>query len=384
MSTRPAARAAAGAIVAMTISVAGCQWLPATEPVAGPVLTGPSARPAVLAVVLGHGSASTRAELLRVVAGSARTRERLIAVNADGGGPLGSFAAPGPLRMTGPALPAPVGSSATSFQRATYRRELTLALRKRRRDVATLRQQERGELRRWAERAVTRILSAFARSSPRPGGLPQALAEAAAQIASLQQIRPGFGPREVVTILGSEPAVPPALHSSLGGVTAVVADVPTATQESSWRAALAAAGASSAFAFTTLTDDHLAGVVAGGLAGRDGNVFELTGIRFRPAEYELPASAGRALRRALRLLTVTYPDASATICGYTDTVPVPGGNLRLSWRRARAVLDWLVGHGVAPSRLQASGYGSADPAAKNRPGGQPLNRRVILIISASG
>lgn len=384
MNIRLTARAAATAFAAvMTVGVTGCQWLPVTRPIAGPMLTGPSARPAVLAVVLGKVSGSTRADLESAVVASARPRERVIVLSADGGAPLGSFTAPGPPRVTGPAFPAPLGPSATSFQRANYRRQLTLARGTRRHDIVVLRQRERGELGQWAGRAVASVLSALARSDPRPGGLEQAVAEAVGDIATLRQQHLDFGPREVIAILGSEPAVPPALRSSLGGMTAVVANVATATQEPAWRAAFAGAGASSAFAFTTTTDGRLANVISGGLSGRDGNVFELTGIRYGPAQYGLPVSAGPALRRALRLLTITYPDASATISGYTDTVPVPGGNLRLSWRRAEAVLTWLVGHGVAGSRLTAFGYGPADPVAQNGPGGQPLNRRVVLIISTS-
>src|ERR1035441_9621650 len=76
----------------------------------------------------------------------------------------------------------------------------------------------------------------------------------------------------------------------------------------------------------------------------------------------------------------TYPQSTASINGYTDNLPVPGGNLQLSQRRAQAVEAWLVAHGVAASRLQAIGYGDANPFAPNTPSGQPLNRRVVVII----
>jgi outer membrane protein OmpA-like peptidoglycan-associated protein len=88
--------------------------------------------------------------------------------------------------------------------------------------------------------------------------------------------------------------------------------------------------------------------------------------------------------RLLNLLQVRYPLSAASIDGYTDDLPVPGGNRRLSWRRARAVLDWLAAHGVQASRLQAVGHGSADPVAPNTPQGQPLNRRVVVVIDPAG
>lgn len=50
-------------------------------------------------------------------------------------------------------------------------------------------------------------------------------------------------------------------------------------------------------------------------------------------------------------------------------------------RAARSeAAGWLVAHGVPASRLQAYGYGDAGPVAPNTPAGQPLNRRVDVII----
>jgi OmpA-OmpF porin, OOP family len=109
--------------------------------------------------------------------------------------------------------------------------------------------------------------------------------------------------------------------------------------------------------------------------------FPLTNLNYGPAQYAIQSDALVQLRQLLRLLTVSYPDADVTINGYTDSLAVPGGNLELSWKRANAVLLWLVAHGVAPNRLQAIGHGAADPFAPNGPRGQPLNRRVVVIIS---
>jgi outer membrane protein OmpA-like peptidoglycan-associated protein len=86
------------------------------------------------------------------------------------------------------------------------------------------------------------------------------------------------------------------------------------------------------------------------------------------------------MHRLLYLLTVRYPSATVTINGYTDNLPVPGGNLRLSELRAQEVADWLIAHGVAAARLQAFGYGDTDAVAPNTSHGQPLNRRVVVVI----
>ena len=45
-----------------------------------------------------------------------------------------------------------------------------------------------------------------------------------------------------------------------------------------------------------------------------------------------------------------------------------------------SVQEWLITHGIAASRLQAFGYGETDPLAPNTTSGQPLNRRVVVVI----
>jgi outer membrane protein OmpA-like peptidoglycan-associated protein len=64
----------------------------------------------------------------------------------------------------------------------------------------------------------------------------------------------------------------------------------------------------------------------------------------------------------------------------TDNLPFPGGNLQLSELRAQEVEDWLIAHGVAADRIETFGSGDTDPVAPNTPSGQPLNRRVVVVI----
>jgi outer membrane protein OmpA-like peptidoglycan-associated protein len=129
---------------------------------------------------------------------------------------------------------------------------------------------------------------------------------------------------------------------------------------------------------TPATGDQLATATRQGL---DGAITDtLTSVSFGPGQFALRPAALAQLRNLLQNVSVTYPQSTASINGYTDNLPVPGGNLRLSQRRAQAVEAWLAAHGVAASRLQAAGYGDADPLAPNSPSGQPLNRRVVVII----
>ena len=167
------------------------------------------------------------------------------------------------------------------------------------------------------------------------------------------------------------------------GATVVVDGFSGTTEDqAAWQAQLLQGGAARAVVLTPATSGQLASVVRQGL---DGAITDtLTSVLFGLGQARLRPSAVPQLTHLLNLLQVSYPRAVASIDGYTDDLPVPGGNLSLSWRRARAVLRWLVAHGVRPSRLQAVGYGSADPSAPNTPRGQPLNRRVVVVIDPAG
>jgi len=67
--------------------------------------------------------------------------------------------------------------------------------------------------------------------------------------------------------------------------------------------------------------------------------------------------------------------------GYTDAAGVHGYNVDLSYRRARAVVEYLASKGVPRSRLDYVGYGERNPVAPNdSPDGRALNRRVEFTI----
>lgn len=67
--------------------------------------------------------------------------------------------------------------------------------------------------------------------------------------------------------------------------------------------------------------------------------------------------------------------------GYTDSEGNDEYNLDLSYRRARAVVEYLVQRGVARRRTDYVGYGEVQPVAPNdSPEGRALNRRVEFTI----
>ncbi len=71
--------------------------------------------------------------------------------------------------------------------------------------------------------------------------------------------------------------------------------------------------------------------------------------------------------------------------GYSDNEGGEAYNLDLSYRRARAVVEYLAGRGVPRSRLEYRGYGPRNPVAPNdTPEGRALNRRVEFTILREG
>jgi OmpA-OmpF porin, OOP family len=71
------------------------------------------------------------------------------------------------------------------------------------------------------------------------------------------------------------------------------------------------------------------------------------------------------------------PQLKVVVEGHTDSSGARAFNVDLSQRRAQAVMDYLVGKGVSPSRLSAKGYGPDRPVADNGTKlGRSKNRRV--------
>lgn len=72
---------------------------------------------------------------------------------------------------------------------------------------------------------------------------------------------------------------------------------------------------------------------------------------------------------------------SLKLAGHTDNVGTEANNMRLSKDRAESVKAYLVGKGVNPSRIEATGYGELQPIASNKTAaGRQKNRRVEFTI----
>ena len=360
--------------------ISGCKILPQSHPQGTRSLRLAPASPSVLVVITDPQSATVMRATGALVEGTVRPGERVIILSARGGVSLAEGKAPPSPAVSVPDPPVEP-QHPTSFQRASYNHAVATYHTTVARDRAALLSRQRGQLAAWAESLVAQAASRPTLQSAQGADVGADLGAASSVIASMREAGLPYGTPAVIVVMAVNQAAAPVSAAGLQASTVVVNDFPGSTAEqAAWQSSLLQDGAARAVMLTSATDDQLAGVVTQGL---DGVVTDtLTSVLFARGQYALQPAALPQLRHLLHLLAVEYPHATATIDGYTDSLPVPGkgGNLLLSLRRAQAVLQWLTAQHVAAGRLQAFGYGDTDPAAPNTPGGQALNRRVVIII----
>ncbi|WP_133501623.1 OmpA family protein [Cognatilysobacter terrigena] len=135
-------------------------------------------------------------------------------------------------------------------------------------------------------------------------------------------------------------------------------------------------------------DDKCPGSQAGQAVGPDGCPVPLTidlkGVNFDFDKSTLRPDAIAILDEAVSILG-RYPALRVEVAGHTDLCGTDAYNQSLSERRARAVYDYLTGHGIDASRLAGpNGYGESRPL-ENTPQTLPAcknerNRRTELNV----
>ena len=102
-----------------------------------------------------------------------------------------------------------------------------------------------------------------------------------------------------------------------------------------------------------------------------GLLFDFNKADIKPKYY-------KNLQEVIKVLKAN-PGLKVEIQGHTDNIGSAAYNMKLSLRRAQAVANYLVKHGISASRLKVKGYGFTRPVASNdTPEGRALNRRVQL------
>lgn len=107
----------------------------------------------------------------------------------------------------------------------------------------------------------------------------------------------------------------------------------------------------------------------------------LKNIFFATGKSDLQNESIAEIEKIQELLK-SNPALRVQINGHTDNTGTPASNKVLSLKRATAVVDYLVSHGVDASRLSAKGYGSDRPIVSNddEMGGREVNRRTEIEI----
>jgi outer membrane protein OmpA-like peptidoglycan-associated protein len=104
-------------------------------------------------------------------------------------------------------------------------------------------------------------------------------------------------------------------------------------------------------------------------------------VHFALDKSDLSASSKDVLNRVAVFLN-EHPNHAVTLYGFTDSRASVAYNLALSKRRANAVSDYLVAHGVALSRIAQEAKGKVEVIADNNAVmGHALSRRVELVYA---
>jgi OmpA-OmpF porin, OOP family len=111
------------------------------------------------------------------------------------------------------------------------------------------------------------------------------------------------------------------------------------------------------------------------------SVISTTGaIYFKTGSAELDHSSDPLLNSVADIAN-RCPSVKVEVSGHTDTTGGANANQALSVARAQSVATYLVQHGVAQSRITATGYGDTRPVAANTSeDGRAKNRRIEFRV----
>ena len=110
------------------------------------------------------------------------------------------------------------------------------------------------------------------------------------------------------------------------------------------------------------------------------DIISLPGVNFETGRDTLLPGTEYLLQTAADTLN-KHPDLQIEVAGHSDDVGNADQNIGLSMRRAKTVLNYLIGYGVDQSRLTFNGYGESLPIADNSTAdGRATNRRVELRL----
>ena len=119
---------------------------------------------------------------------------------------------------------------------------------------------------------------------------------------------------------------------------------------------------------------------AAGFSARE----NLPDVHFASGRVEVQRSERNALDAAATWLKAN-PEQLVILEGYTDVAGPQAANLALARRRAKWVMDYLVGKGIAAGRITVVSRGESEPLCAERSAAcQGRNRRVRFLVRDTG
>lgn len=109
----------------------------------------------------------------------------------------------------------------------------------------------------------------------------------------------------------------------------------------------------------------------------------LSDVTFKPgSDWLSPRARGSLDKLAITMLA--FPEARAQVRAHTDSTGSAKENLRLSARRAKSVVTYLISKGIGQLQLETIGLGETQPLDTNdTKDGRRRNRRVELLTLAN-
>ncbi|MCX6826469.1 MAG: OmpA family protein [candidate division Zixibacteria bacterium] len=108
-------------------------------------------------------------------------------------------------------------------------------------------------------------------------------------------------------------------------------------------------------------------------------VLRLSGLSFDISSAEIKDKQVPLLKKVEEIIQL-FPNSKLMVEGHTDNAGDPTSNMRLSEKRAFAVMQFIR-QALSISEINAAGYGSEKPVASNdTPEGRAKNRRIDIII----
>ncbi|MBI5508913.1 MAG: OmpA family protein [Deltaproteobacteria bacterium] len=105
-------------------------------------------------------------------------------------------------------------------------------------------------------------------------------------------------------------------------------------------------------------------------------------VYFDTGKATIKAKSHGLLAQVAAILKANPQVTKIRVEGHTDDRGDDKRNLELSQARAEAVAAFLIGRGIAASRVEAAGFGETRPIASNKKeSGRELNRRVEFVIT---